>query len=86
MQNAAAVDGLNSLAAQLSLNAFPVDLESVYKSFCKIIDEQLETRTLKRPKGSHDCNKAWWNEEMGALAKRVRYTLKAWERDKTSIY
>ena len=59
-------------------------MESVYKSFCKIIDEQLETRTFKRSKGSHDCNKAWWNEELGALAKRVRYTLKAWERDKTS--
>jgi len=39
MENAVAIESLELLATQLSLNASPVDVESIYNSFCKIIDE-----------------------------------------------
>ena len=46
MENAVAIENPELLAAQQSLNASPVDVESIYNSFCEIIDEQLETKTI----------------------------------------
>ena len=82
MRSAAATESLGSLAANLLMSSLPVDVDSVYNSFCKIIDEQLETRTVKHSKGAKDFNKAWWTEELKSLVKKVRCALKAWERDK----
>ena len=84
MQGKAVIDELGLLAAQLSLEALPIDLDTIYNSFCKIIDEQLVTKPFKHPKRSQNYNKAWWNEELSALAKKVRCTLKAWEGNKSS--
>ena len=84
MQDEEVIEDLGALAAQFSLDTSHIDINQVYDSFCKIIDEQLETMVVKNPKGSQNFHKAWWNEELSTLAKKVRCALKAWERNKSN--
>ena len=44
MQSTVAVEQLSTLADQLSLHPQHVDINSIYDSFCSIVDEQLEVK------------------------------------------
>ena len=81
MQNNVAINQLRILADQMSLQNQHVDINSVYDSFCNIVDAQLEVKTLN-PKKTSDRENPWWDEHLKAMAKRVRLSLKAWEQNK----
>lgn len=57
MQDEEVIEDLGALAAQFSLDTSHIDINQVYDSFCKIIDEQLETMVVKNPKGSQNFQK-----------------------------
>ena len=80
MQDSVVLEQLCMLADQLAPENQQVDITLVYESFCGIIDDQLEITC--KPRKPSDHNKPWWNEDLKALAKKVRHSLKAWERNK----
>ena len=77
MQDSVVLEQLCMLADQLAPENQQVDTES----FCGIIDDQLEI-TISKPRKPSDHNKPWWDENLKVLAKKVRHSLKAWERNK----
>ena len=83
MQGSVVLEQLCTLADQLAPENQQVDVNLIYESFCGIIDDQLEI-TMSKPRKPSDCNKPWWDENLKALAKKVRHFLKAWERNKQS--
>ena len=84
MQNNVAINQLRILADQMSLQNQHVDINSVYDSFCNIVDAQLEVKTLN-PRKTSDRDNPWWDEHLKAMAKRVRHSLKAWEQNKGNV-
>ena len=77
MQDSVILEQLCILADQLAPGNQQVDVNLIYKSFCSIIDDQLEITTSK-PRNPSDHNKPW----LKALAKKVRHSFKVWERNK----
>lgn len=84
MQDAATAGKVQSLAAQLLFDTSHVDVNTVYDSFCKVIDEQIGDQSPTNLSHTSNRRKAWWNEELRELAKAVRFSLKAWEQNKSN--
>ena len=53
----------------------------MYEDFCSVIDSQLDSKPTG--KGSRNNKKAWWNDDLGNLSKKVRMVLRQWERNKS---
>ena len=80
MLNEIPVQNFEKLADSLAEPACNID--GIYREFCRIIDSQLDSKSVTL-NGSTNHSKAWWNEELSALAKEVRITCKKWENCKT---
>ena len=66
-----ASEEVNSLIDRLdNLGRDMDDLDSIYSSFCEVIDSQLDCRTVKprRQISKESPNKQWWNEGLSDLA------------------
>ena len=81
MQDDVTLEQLHLLSDQLSPENQEVDINLIYDSFCRILDKQLEI-TISKPRKPSDHNKLWWDENLKASAKKVRHSLKSWERNK----